>query len=183
MITVKNNSMRSFLCNLVAMRQMKTKLRCLKPHRPYTVDFAIDARERVNPNTSMLFASAMIEVKHHAGLHIMNLECSLLPDLKRRLGIRRKLTPQPQSRLDEKNHLHCTNVADYILILSPPNLTFLAARSAICMLSALNETPSARATLVGWQLLAQAIHDYVPIRKGKCPQRLRPVNGYRCWVE
>ena len=34
--------------NLVAMRQMKTKLRCLKPHRPYTVDFAIDARERVN---------------------------------------------------------------------------------------------------------------------------------------
>ena len=33
--------------NLVAMRQMKTKLRCLKPNRPYTVDFAIDARERV----------------------------------------------------------------------------------------------------------------------------------------
>ena len=27
---------------------MKTNLRCLKPHRPYTVDFAIDARERVN---------------------------------------------------------------------------------------------------------------------------------------
>ena len=41
---VKNNSMRSFMRNLVAMRQMKTKLRCLKPHRPYTVDFAIDAR-------------------------------------------------------------------------------------------------------------------------------------------
>ena len=34
--------------NLVAMRQMKTKLRCLKPHRPYTVDFAIGARESVN---------------------------------------------------------------------------------------------------------------------------------------
>ena len=47
LITVKNNSMRSFMRNLVAMRQMKTKLRCLKPHRPYTVDFAIDARERV----------------------------------------------------------------------------------------------------------------------------------------
>ena len=40
--------MRSFMRNLVAMQQMKTKLRCLKPHRPYTVDFAIDARERVN---------------------------------------------------------------------------------------------------------------------------------------
>ena len=47
LITVKNNSLRSFMRNLVAMRQMKTKLRCLKPHRPYTVDFAIDARERV----------------------------------------------------------------------------------------------------------------------------------------
>ena len=47
LITVKNNSMRSFMRNLVAMRQMKTKLRCLKPHRPYTVDFPIDARERV----------------------------------------------------------------------------------------------------------------------------------------
>ena len=39
--------MRSFMRNLVAMRQMKTKLRCLRPHRPYAVDFAIDARERV----------------------------------------------------------------------------------------------------------------------------------------
>ena len=39
--------MRSFMRNLVAMRQMKTKLRCLKPHRPNTVDFPIDARERV----------------------------------------------------------------------------------------------------------------------------------------
>ena len=46
--------MRSFMRNLVAMRQMKTKLRCLKPHRPYTVDFAIDARERVKTNLMML---------------------------------------------------------------------------------------------------------------------------------
>ena len=44
--------MRSFMRNLVAMRQMKTKLRCLKPLRPYTVDFAIDARERVNERLS-----------------------------------------------------------------------------------------------------------------------------------
>ena len=39
---------RSFLRNLVAMRQMKTKLRCLKPHWPCTIDFPIDARDRVN---------------------------------------------------------------------------------------------------------------------------------------
>ena len=67
-----------------------------------------------------------------------------------------------------------------ILFLSPPDSTFFAARSA--MLSALNETPSARARFaVGWQLLAQAIHD-VLIEKGKCLQLLRPVNGCRCWV-
>ena len=39
--------MRSFMRNHVAMRQMKMKLRCLKPHRPYTIDFPIDARESV----------------------------------------------------------------------------------------------------------------------------------------
>ena len=44
--------MRSFMRNLLAMQQMKTKLRCLKPHRPYTVDFPIDARERVNKQLS-----------------------------------------------------------------------------------------------------------------------------------
>ena len=46
--TVKNNSMRSFMRNLVAMRQMKTKLRFLKPHRPSTVDFPIDAKGLTN---------------------------------------------------------------------------------------------------------------------------------------
>ena len=39
--------MRSFMRNVVAMQQMKTKLSCLKPYRPYTVDFPIYAREKV----------------------------------------------------------------------------------------------------------------------------------------
>ena len=51
LIAEKNNSMQGFMRNLVAMRQTKTKLRCLKPHRPYTLDFTIDARERVNQQT------------------------------------------------------------------------------------------------------------------------------------
>ena len=85
--------------------------------------------------------------------------------------------------IDEKNHLHCTFPMGRLsfLFLSPPDSTFFAARSA--MLSALNETPSARARYaVGWQLL-QAIHDDVLIEKGECPQLLRPVNGCRCWVQ
>ena len=34
--------------NFVAMERLKLKLRCLKPHRPYTVLFPICAREMVN---------------------------------------------------------------------------------------------------------------------------------------
>ena len=85
---------------------------------------------------------------------------------------------------DEKNHLHCTCPMGILsfLFLSPPDSTFFAAISA--MLSALNETPSARARYaVGWQLLAQTIHDDVLIEKGECPQLLRRVNGCRCWVQ
>ena len=59
LITVKNNSMRSFMRNLVAMRQMKTKLRSLKPHRPYKVDFAIDARESVSKEVLELGRSGL----------------------------------------------------------------------------------------------------------------------------
>ena len=51
LITVKNSSMRSFIRILVAMQQMTTKFRCLKPHQPYTVDFPICARERVKNMT------------------------------------------------------------------------------------------------------------------------------------
>ena len=85
--------------------------------------------------------------------------------------------------IDEKNHLHCACPMGRlsILFLSPPDSTFFASRSA--MLSALNETPSARARYaVGWQLQAQAIYDDVLIEKGECPQLLWPVNGCRCWV-
>ena len=87
--------------------------------------------------------------------------------------------------IDEKNHLHCTCPMGRlsILFLSPPDSTFFAARSA--MLSALNETPSAPGRYaVGWQLLAQAIHDDVLIEKDsdECPQLLRPVNGCRSVV-
>ena len=69
--------------------------------------------------------------------------------------------------IDEKNHLHCTCPMGRlsILFLFLPDSTFLAARSST--LSALNETPSARARYaIGWQLLAQAIHDDVLKRKG-----------------
>ena len=60
--------MRSFVRNLVAMRQMKTKLRCLKPHRPYTLDFAIDARERVKENIMTDCES------HNRSLYLFNLQ-------------------------------------------------------------------------------------------------------------
>ena len=57
--------------NLVDMRQMKTHLRCLKPNRPYTVDFAIDARERVKhcfPETDS-FLEALLNNCEHCGTH------------------------------------------------------------------------------------------------------------------
>ena len=79
--------------------------------------------------------------------------------------------------IDEKNHIYCTCPMGKlsILFLYPPDSTFFAARSA--MLSALNETHSARARYAkGWQLLAQAIHDDVFIERGECPQLFRPVN-------
>ena len=110
--------------------------------------------------------------------------CSCWPDKAARSKESSLSSRRRRLDIDEKNHLHCTCPMGRlsILFLFLPDSTFLAARTS--MLSALSETPSARARYaIGWQLLAQAIHDDVLIKIGECLQLLRPVNGCKCWVE
>ena len=142
-------------------------LKCKLLFDVFWVDYKLYA---VNLNTSTLLA--MIVVKHHGGLHHNREYSSCWPgeDGSVLLTISRSKENSLSSRrrrldIDEKNHLHCTcpmgRLSISRLLLSPPDLTFLAARSAT--LSAINETPSAWARYaIGWQLLVQVIHDDVP---------------------
>ena len=128
-------------------------------------------------------------VKQSGGLHII---INAAPaDLRRRLVLRRTHSAAAEGGWISMRRTIFTAPAQwapgggggiiYPLSVST-RLDFLG--SQICHASALNEISSARARYaIGCELLTQAIHDGVLIKKGECLQLLRPVNGCRCWVK
>ena len=141
----------------------------------------------------------MIVVKYHGGLHIIVNACSsccwgmtregvAVLQVLLRVAVRRTHSAAAEEgwiwmrRTIFTASVQLNGQIIYPVFLSPPHSTFFAARSA--MLSALNETPSARARYAGSSWHRPSMMMSSSWERGECPQLLRPVNGCRsrCWV-
>ena len=102
-------------------------------------------------------------------------------DLKRQLGVWRKLVQQSKKKAGQEkpSSLHLPNVADYphfvsgIIRLSwQPDVSSSSLKNQLCHALSF-EWSTFRTSWVGWQLLAQAVHDDVLQTMG---------NARSCWT-
>ena len=109
-------------------------------------------------------------VKQHGGLHII---ANAAPaDPRRQLVVRRTHSAAAEEGWISMRRIIFTAPAQWAEIIFPLSVsTRLYFLSVISVSFEWNLTPSARARYaIGWQLLAQAIHDGVLIKKEECPQ-------------